>query len=115
MIDTTKEKLLSMSEAAKVCPAIDGKRPHCGSIWRWARKGTHGVYLEHVRIGRRVCTSREALDRFFNALAQTPPPTREQSPRSDKPKGRTESEREKAIAAARKRLESRGIIQPTEH
>ena len=115
MIDSSKEKLLSMSEAAKACPAIDGKRPHSGSIWRWTSKGVRGVQLEHVRVGRRVCTSREALDRFFNALVQTPPPTLEQSPRSNKPKGRTESEREKAIAAARKRLASRGVIQGTEH
>jgi hypothetical protein len=115
MIDTTQEELLSMSQAAKVCPKIDGKRPHAGSIWRWASKGVHGVQLEHVRVGRRVCTSREALNRFFNELAQATPPTREKSPRSDKPKGRTVSEREKAIAAARKRLEKRGVIQETEH
>ena len=108
MIDTMKEELLSMSEAAKVCPAIDGKRPHSGSIWRWTSKGVGGVLLEHVRVGRRVCTSREALDRFFNRLAETPPPQRTQTvPRT---RGRTPKERERAIAAAREGLIKRGII-----
>ena len=101
MIDTNKDELLTMAQAAKVCPKIDGRRPHSGSIWRWAKKGVHGVRLEHVRVGRRVCTSRDALNRFFNELAQAPPPTREQSSRPDKPKGRTVSEREKAMAAAK--------------
>ncbi len=115
MIDFNEEELLTMSQASKVCPKVDGKPPHCGSIWRWARKGIRGIRLEHVRIGNRVCTSLDALNRFFNALAETPPPAPSQHSVVREPTGRTESQREKAMAAARKRLESRGVIQVTEH
>jgi len=68
-INIQSETLLSLADAARALPPIDGKRPHCSTIWRWSKKGLHGVYLEYVRLGHRVCTSQEALSRFVNALA----------------------------------------------
>ncbi len=68
-ININHEELLSLGQAAKALPSIDGKNPHKSSIWRWITKGLGEVRLEHVRVGRRVCTSREALNRFVNALA----------------------------------------------
>jgi excisionase family DNA binding protein len=38
------------------------------STWRWAREGFHGVRLDYVRIGRRILTSKQALQRFADAL-----------------------------------------------
>lgn len=69
-IDLEQEAVMSLREAANSVPTIDGKKVHLSTIWRWARKGLNGVYLEHVRIGRRVCTSRQAISRFVNALAE---------------------------------------------
>ena len=70
-IDTTREELLSLTQATKVMPQIKGKRPAISTLWRWCRKGLNGVCLEYVRVGRKIATSREALNRFFNALAET--------------------------------------------
>lgn len=64
------ESLLGLAEATKDLPRIGGKRPAISTLWRWATQGLRGVRLEYVRVGHRVCTSREALDRFFARLAQ---------------------------------------------
>ena len=68
-IDLSNETLLSLTDAAKAVPSLDGKRPHVSTIWRWCRKGIRGVQLEYVRLGHRVCTSEQALARFAQRLA----------------------------------------------
>lgn len=44
MIELGKEDLLSLAEAARTIPPIDGKRPHISSIWRWINVGIRGVH-----------------------------------------------------------------------
>jgi len=107
MIELGKEDLLSLAEAARTIPPIDGKRPHMSSIWRWIHVGIRGVHLEHLRIGRRVVTSREALQRFFQTLSETPVQARQYQPRQPKP--RTEKQRQAAIAKAVENLKARGM------
>lgn len=67
-IDLQSEELSSLTDAARALPAIDGKRPHPSTIWRWCRRGIRDIRLEHVRLGHRVCTSREALRRLRAGL-----------------------------------------------
>lgn len=69
MIDTTKEHLITLSEAAARLPRRGGRKVHTSTLWRWARKGLRGVHLQYVRLGGRIYTSDEALNRFANALA----------------------------------------------
>jgi hypothetical protein len=107
MINTQTDELLGLSQAAAACPSIDGKRPHCSTLWRWMRKGCRGVKLEHVLVGRRVCTSRSALEVFFRDLAAAPLPTTSSAPQS--PRGRTPRQRERDIAAARATLAGHGF------
>jgi len=72
------EELITLAEAARRLPKIDGRKMCSGTIWRWCRFGLRGVWLEYVRVGRRVCTSQAALTRFFAELtaldSQIPPP-----------------------------------------
>ena len=63
------EDLLTLTEATKIMPRINGRRPAVSTLWRWCRKGLHGVHLEYLRIGRNIVTSRRALRRFFADLA----------------------------------------------
>lgn len=108
MIEIAEEHVLSLSEACKVLPAIEGRKPHPSTLWRWARKGVRGVRLEYARLGRRIVTSREALGRFVNALAEAdlqesrPAPKRQAFSRSDR-------QREKAIAEAEAALAAEGL------
>ncbi len=81
-IDFQNEQLLSLTDAARAVPPIDGKRPHVSTIWRWCRKGVRGIQLEYVRLGHRVCTSERALARFSQRLAEADAEPRSHSPPS---------------------------------
>lgn len=72
MINLGTDTVLSLSDAARWLPPVNGRRPHTATIWRWASKGINGIRLETARIGRRVITSAEALQRFTSALAERP-------------------------------------------
>jgi len=108
MIDPIHDTLLTLKEAAKICPRVKGKNPHFTSIWRWVKYGVKGHYLESVRVGNLYCTTEIALTEFFRALATVE--TRDQGDLTKASKPRTATQREQAIAEARKRLEARGLI-----
>ena len=62
------EELFTLTEATKVMPRVNGRRPAVSTLWRWCRKGLNGVHLEYLRVGHNIVTSRKALLRFL-ALA----------------------------------------------
>jgi hypothetical protein len=76
------ESTLTIAEAARI-----GRTSFC-SVWRWLLRGVpdpqgRRVRLEGVRVGGRWLTSKEALERFAEALtpqweddARTPPRTK---------------------------------------
>lgn len=116
------ENILSLTEAAKVVPAMDGRRPHTASIWRWCRKGIRRgakrVTLRYVRLGRRIGIPRDALSEFFVALAaadqdadgsalEVAAAANRCQPMT--PKGRTPKQREADVARARKELTEAGV------
>jgi len=62
---------LSLTEAAKIVPG----RPHTSSLWRACRKGVLGrngerIYLEHVRFGGRIYTTKDALETYARRLTE---------------------------------------------
>lgn len=63
------EDLVTLTEATKLLPRVNGKRPNHSTLWRWCRRGLGGVHLEYLKVGRRIMTSRQALERFAHALA----------------------------------------------
>jgi hypothetical protein len=103
MIDVNSERVISLADAAKLLPKRRaGKKPHVATLYRWVADGVKGIKLESIMVGSTRCTSREALQRFFDALtaladSQTPPPP-------PKPK-----DRRRAIKAAEKRLARSGL------
>lgn len=110
-IDITREHPLSLTEATKVLPPIDGRRVSSSTIFRWIRRGLRGIRLDSARCGHRLCTSAEALHRFFAAVSeadQTAAP-RTSTPVVRNPKHRSPAERARDVAASRKRLASMGI------
>ena len=114
MIDAFNDKLLTMTEAAKQCPKVRGKRPSTVTMWRWATKGQRGVKLEHVRVGRNMLTTEVALNVFFNGVANAPAVEREPLPQ--RPIQQTEKQRDREIAKAKASLIARGMLpKETEH
>lgn len=81
------ESLVSLAEATKLLPRRrKGKRPNVATLYRWSTIGCKNVVLETAQIGGTRCTSREALQRFFDRLtaqaAGSPPPA--PAPRVDR-------------------------------
>jgi hypothetical protein len=68
MIDITSESLLPIGKAPAEVERLTGERPHRTTIDRWRMRGCHGVKLETVKIGGKRYVSREALQRFIEAV-----------------------------------------------
>lgn len=64
------ETLLTMAQAARESRPLNAKPASPQTIWRWHQKGIYGVKLETVLIGGQRHTSREALQRFANAVTE---------------------------------------------
>ena len=77
MIDLANETTLSLTQAARLLPAGRGGRPMTLSgILRWILKGARSpggqvVRLDAVRLGGRWVTSKQAIQRFAEALTPT--------------------------------------------
>lgn len=111
-IDPNKEDLLSLTEATKVIPPVNSKRLARSTLWRWCRKGLRGIHLDYVRVGRDIATSREAMSRFFVALAEADEPLSDSQPSAlvGVPKLRiSDRAQQKAIERAERRLAEAGV------
>lgn len=101
-IDTLTEAPVTLTAATKFIPRRRaGKKCAVETLYRWTTCGCRGVVLESVQVGGTRCTSREALQRFFDRLtAQSagnpaPPP----APRSNR----------RAVERAERVLDQAGI------
>lgn len=74
-IDVFSENVISFSEASKVLPKKPGtKGLNVSTLHRWALRGLRSkdgnrVLLETIKVGGTTCTSKEALQRFFERLS----------------------------------------------
>jgi hypothetical protein len=107
VIDLNSETSLSLSQAARLLPPGRGGRPVTLScLLRWVLTGVRSpsgglVRLDAIRLGGRWVTSREAIQRFAEAL----------TPRlDDAPPGqRTPTARQRASNLAEKELTRLGV------
>ena len=108
MIAISCESVISLSEAAKSLPRRRaGKKPNIATLYRWTNVGCRGVVLEFLQIGATRCTSREALQRFFDALTAQADSTT--VPLTVSSFDRMPAGRRKQIEAAERRLAEAGI------
>jgi Protein of unknown function (DUF1580) len=71
MIDTTIEHVVSMGQAADELPRRRrGRKTNVSTLYRWTKSDCRGVLLEYIQIGATRCTSREAIQRFFEQLSK---------------------------------------------
>ena len=106
------EQLITLAEAAKHLPKVDGKKVSVCTLWRWCRRGLRGAFLEYVRVGRKICTTRQALLRFFTDLAELDErtePDRYAKPTHLNRTPITSRQRQRALAEADAVLERAGI------
>ncbi len=74
------EQLVGLSDVPGMLPSIGGKRVHRATVYRWVQRGIRGHRLEALCVGGRRVTSRQALDRFFQALTGEPYELEEREP-----------------------------------
>ena len=95
--DLFVEGAVPFREATKLIPKRrDGRATHVATIFRWASVGIRGIKLESIQLAGTKCTSKPALSRFFQRL--TAQETGQPIP------GRTDSQRDAAIARAEAEL-----------
>jgi hypothetical protein len=71
MINIANEEVLTLPDACSHLPRRrKGKHPHPATLYSWARDGYRGVQLETIQVGGSLCTSIEALQRFFDRLSE---------------------------------------------
>lgn len=59
------EDVLTLADARRELAGIIGRRPDKTTLYRWCLRGVQGVKLDHVRLGGRILTSRQAITRFI--------------------------------------------------
>ena len=108
MIDIEEEDTLTFDQTIEEVTRLrDGRRLAKSTIWRWCKVGVKGVKLEVTYCGGQRLTSKQALGRFFQRLAdlrQSGDPAPVQTPR----RGRTPAERRRAGEGAGHRLAAKG-------
>jgi len=64
------EDVVSLQEARADLFRATGRRPDKTTLYRWCLKGVAGTKLEHIRLGDRILTSRQAITRFIAARSR---------------------------------------------
>ena len=108
--EETVSNLLTLSQASKRLPRVNGKRIHVSTLWRWCRKGLKGIRLEYSRVGRTIMVSDAALNRFFTALAQADVEQAESCNYKPRHKRRRPGNRQASIDQANEVLRNAGIL-----
>jgi len=62
--------LKAARESGEIPPKDNGKPVSRNTVTKWAKTGVNGVRLEVIYVGGVARTSRQALRRFFNAVAR---------------------------------------------
>jgi hypothetical protein len=105
MIDINSEQVGPFTEAAGWVPRCrGGKKVAVSTFWRWARYGIAGVRLETIYCGTVRCTSREALQRFFERVSEARAGGADPDDPRPPARPRTDSRRRKASETARQQL-----------
>ena len=64
------EDPITLQEARTELFRATGRRPDKTTLYRWCLKGVAGTKLEHIRLGDRILTSRQAITRFITARSK---------------------------------------------
>ncbi|MDV6034398.1 MAG: DUF1580 domain-containing protein [Phycisphaera sp. RhM] len=65
------EDVITLQDARRELIPFLGRRPDKATLYRWCLRGVKGTKLEHVRIGNRILTSRQAITRFIESRTAT--------------------------------------------
>jgi hypothetical protein len=64
------EDVLTIKDARKEVYEATGWPVDRVTIYRWCLKGVGGIKLDHIKLGDRILTSRQAINRFIVARSR---------------------------------------------
>jgi hypothetical protein len=104
MIDIWAETIFFLTRPPHIL-TCDGQAPeiHKSTLRRWTVSGCRGVVLEHIQVGSRRASSKEALQRFFDRLTELGGSSETPSP------SRTNVQRQRQSQIAAEQLEKLGV------
>ncbi len=82
-IDITKDKLISLKDAAKLFPKAGGGHIHSKTVKNWITHGYQGIKLEGAQVGSKFYTTTDALRRFSEQLNERRQPDAQGSGQAD--------------------------------
>ncbi len=106
-IDLQSETVGGLAEIAGQLPRVGGRKIHTSTLWRWASRGLRGVRLEHVRLGGRIITSLEAVQRFSERLNNANVAVRPPNASAENRRPRAPAQLERDVRAAEAELARR--------
>jgi hypothetical protein len=85
-IDITKDKLISLEDAAKMFPKPGGGHIHPKTVKNWIIQGYQGILLEGAQVGSKYYTTTDALRTFSRQLSERrPAPSTDEQPQKTSP------------------------------
>ena len=104
---------LPLSQAAKTLRA-NGRNVSARTLWRWCKRGSHGIRLRHARVGNRYYLRPGAVDEYLAALeALQSTPAWEQDETSSlvrfRRRSATQGDAAERVAQTQQRLAERGL------
>lgn len=106
MIDTQTEIVLTFPQLTDELPRRrQGRKVSIAMVYRWAQRGVRGVRLEALQTPSGLVTSREAYQRFLEALSTA----REATPTTPAPVGRSAARRRRDDEKAASELARMGV------
>ncbi len=98
--------LLTLDEARELFP--ETARPTLQTLFRWCAEGCRGIKLKYLRAGKRMLTSKAAMNEFIEALGKKDEETLHSGIRMNRAPRRS-ARRERDIEHAKKTLVRAGI------
>ncbi len=106
-IDLNSETVGTLAEVAGKLPRLGGRNIHTSTLWRWTSRGIRGVRLEHLKLGGRIVTSLEAVQRFSERLNEASVAVRPPNASEKNRRPRTSAQLERDARAAEAELARR--------
>lgn len=108
--ERSSASLMTLGEVSAFLPRKNGKRVSIPCLWRWCVHGCRGVKLEHLRLGRQLFVTPEAVLAFGAAMAKLgPAERRRRRGTTTRRRTRTEDQRMGQVAAADAYCKSKGF------
>lgn len=92
-----QERYFTLEEIRHAIPT----KPSWTTVYRWATRGYRGILLPHKRAGRKILVSKEQLEEFMQACAESREPGLKRESKQELESNADQRDREAAARCAK--------------